>query len=82
MAKTTCPHCGQEHVCHVNDDDQLTFTVTITGMDLAAWAIDFGLDNASEARADFATFARSNLQGSVDELLHRMGYHDQQVDVH
>ncbi|QSM01178.1 hypothetical protein SEA_NANOSMITE_154 [Mycobacterium phage Nanosmite] len=56
------------------------FTVKVTGMDLDAWAMDFGVDGGEDKiRADFIEFARNNLQGSLDELLHRMGYHDQEV---
>ncbi|AXQ52757.1 hypothetical protein SEA_IPHANE7_135 [Mycobacterium phage IPhane7] len=59
-----------------------TFTVTVKGMDLDAWAIDYGIDGGPDKiRADFESFARNNLAGALDELLHRMGYHDQSVDV-
>jgi hypothetical protein len=57
------------------------FTVKVTGLDLAAWGIDNEADGDDKARADFAQFARDQLQGSLDELLHRMGYHDQVVEV-
>jgi len=56
------------------------FTVTVSGMDLDAWAIDYGIDR-DKADADFTEFAVDQIQGSVDELLHRMGYHDQTVEV-
>jgi hypothetical protein len=56
------------------------FTVTVSGMDLDAWAIDYGIDRV-EADVDFTEFALNNLQGALDELLHRMGYHDQSVEV-
>lgn len=56
------------------------FTVTVSGMDLDAWAIDYGIDRG-KADADFAEFAVNQLTGALDELLHRMGYHDQSVEV-
>ena len=56
------------------------FTVTVSGMDLDAWAIDYGIDR-DKADADFAEFAVDQIQRRVDELLHRMGYHDQSVEV-
>ena len=56
------------------------FTVTVSGMDLAAGALDYGIDR-DKADADFTEFAVDQIQGSVDELLHRMGYHDQTVEV-
>lgn len=58
----------------------VTLTVKVTGMDFAAWAIDYGID-AEAAPADFRQMASDQLQGSLDELLHRMGYHDQTVTV-
>ena len=54
------------------------FTVTVSGMDLDAWAIDY---DRGKADADFAEFAVNQLTGALDELLHRMGYHDHSVEV-
>lgn len=56
------------------------FEVRVSGMDLAAWAIDNSID-VDAAEADFKNFAKDQIKGSVDELLHRMGYHDQWIEV-
>lgn len=56
------------------------FQVTVSGMDLDAWAIDYGIDR-EKADADFTQFAVDQLTGALDELLHRQGYHDQTVEV-
>lgn len=59
---------------------EFKFNVKVEGMDLDAWAIDYGIDRG-EADADFTQFATNQLHGALDELLHRMGYHDQSVEV-
>ncbi|AEK10044.1 hypothetical protein FDH96_gp123 [Mycobacterium phage Rey] len=63
--------------------DDFAFTVKVTGLDLDAWARDFGIDPDDQAkiREDFEEFARSNLQGSFDIQLHHMGYNGQEVTV-
>lgn len=56
------------------------FEVTVSDMDLDAWAIDYGIDR-DKAGEDFTTFAKDQIAGAIDELLHRMGYHNQVVEV-